>query len=90
MLLHETVDTGYRLELVIKTVVDEHDCLVAVVLEVQTLTQHLRFCGQILQTAVLEICYYLIRFLIILRAIHSLTSGNCLAECLTFSLQVVP
>ena len=90
MLLHETVDTGYRLELVVETVVNKHDCLVAVVLEVQTLTKHFRLCGQVFQTAVFEIRYHPVGFIIILRAIHSLTSGNCLAECLTFSLQVMP
>ena len=75
MLLHETVDTGYRLELVVKTVVNEHDCLMAVVLEVQTFTKHFRFGGQIFQTVVFEIRYHLVRFIIILRTIYSLTSG---------------
>ena len=75
MLLHETVDTGYRLELIIKTVVDEHDCLVAVVLEVQALAKHFRFGGKILQPPVFEIRYYLICFVIILRTIYSLASG---------------
>ena len=75
MLLHKPVDTGYCLEFVIETVVDEHDCLVAVVLEVQTFTKHFRFGGQIFQTSVFEIRYHLVRFIIILRTIYSLTSG---------------
>ena len=66
MLLHETVDTGYRLELVVETVVDEHDCLMAMVLEVKTLTEHFRFRSQILQTAVFEVGYHPVGFLIIL------------------------
>ena len=90
MLLHETVDTGYRLELVVKTVVNEHDCLMAVVLEVQTFTKHLRFGGQIFQTTVFEIRYHLVRFIIILRAVHSLTSGYGITQSLPFILQVMP
>ena len=90
MLLHETVNTGYRLELVVKTVVDEHDCLMTVVLEVQTFTKHLRFGSQIFQTAVLKVRYHFVGFLIILRAVHSLTSGYGIAQSLPFILQVMP
>ena len=90
MLLHETVDTGYCLELVVETVVDEHDCLMAMVLEVQTLTKHLRFGSQILQTAVLKVRYHFVGFLIILRAVHSLTSGYGITQSLPFILQVMP
>ena len=59
MFLHESVDTGYRLELIVETVVDKHDCLVTVVLEVQTLTKHFGFSCKVFQTAIFEIRYSL-------------------------------
>jgi len=90
MFLHETVDTGYRLKLVIEPVVDEHDSLMTMVLEVQTLTKHFRLCGQVFQSPVFEVRYHLVGFLIILRAINSFATGDSLAKGFPLTLKVMP
>ena len=90
MLLHETVDTGYCLELIVETVVNKHNSLVTVILEIKTFTKHLRFSGQILQPTVLEIRYYSVCFIIILRTIYSLATGYGVTQSFPLILQVMP
>ena len=66
MLLHKAVYTGYRLELIVEAVVNEHDCFMTMILEVQTFTKHLRFSCKVFQPAIFEVGYYLVGFFIVL------------------------
>ena len=84
------MDTSHSLKLVVETVVNEHYSLVAMVLEVQALSEHFRLCGKVFQPSVLELLYNLVRFLIVLRTVDRLASGNGFAQFHTLRLQVVP
>ena len=90
MSLHESVYAGYGLKLVVKTVVDEHYRLVAVVLEIQALAEHLRLGCKVFQPSVLEVLNDSVGLVVVLRAVDCLASGNGFAQFDTLRLEVVP